>query len=238
MNNYSVYMHKNHENGLIYIGQTNNIQRRWRNSGVEYKHEHHAIGEAIIKYGWDAFEHVVLESGLSKEEANDREKYYITLYHSNEPDKGYNVADGGDAGHLYRKGEHPRGMLGKHHSEEKKRQQAELMRRLNAEGKCGAVWKNGHPRGMLGKHHTEAFKQRLREIPSGQHPSAKRVKIKYRDGQEFEYDCLKYLAEATKVEKTTLIKIIKSGKPYSISPHCHSNLDNLKKIDGAVILYL
>lgn len=37
MNNYCVYIHTNMVNGKIYIGMTSNIERRWRNGGIEYK---------------------------------------------------------------------------------------------------------------------------------------------------------------------------------------------------------
>lgn len=238
MNKYCVYMHKNRKNGMIYVGKTNDIDRRWRSSGVEYRSEKNPIGEAISQYGWNSFEHIVLEDNLSDVEACEREQYYISLYHSNDPECGYNIADGGDAGRLYRRGKHPKGMTGKQHTEEWRKRQSELMKRLNEEGKCGAVWKNGHPRGMLGKHHSEEFKQKLRDIPSGQHPSAKKVRIRYQDGHIVEYECLKYMVEDIGVNKTTLMKIIKSGAPYVISPQCRTNLDNLKKIEGAIVYYL
>lgn len=236
MNNYYVYMHKNKKNGLVYIGKTNNLKRRWRSSGIEYKGTKHPIGAAFKEYGWDAFEHIVLEENLTNEEACEKEVYYISLYHSNDPKHGYNIAEGVDGGRIWR--EHPRGMLGKHHSDEKKRQQSELMKKLIAEGKCGATWKNGHPRGMLGKHHSEEYKQKLRNIPSGKHPSAKKVRIEYSDGHVVDYECLKYLIEDIGVSKGTLENIIRSGEPYTISPNCKVNLDNLRKIEGAKIYFL
>lgn len=238
MNTYSVYCHTHKATGKRYIGMTHDIQRRWRSNGVEYKHEHCAIGEAIIEYGWDAFSHEVLETDLTEEEACAREKYYIDLYDTRNPSRGYNVAEGGidkNVGMLY--AEHPRGMTGKHHGTEKREKQRELMKRLIAEGKCGAVWKNGHPRGMLGKHHSEEFKERLRAIPSDKHPSARPVTVEFSDGRVEHYGCLKYLAQLSGVSESTLIKIIKSGKPYRISKQTYSNLDNLRKIEGALIYY-
>ena len=51
---------------------------------------------AIKKYGWkEGFEHIILETGLSAEEANERERYYIKYYNSLEPN-GYNLTAGGD----------------------------------------------------------------------------------------------------------------------------------------------
>ena len=231
---YTVYMHKNKLNGKVYIGVTNDVKRRWRFGGCEYKPS--KFWDAIQDFGWENFEHIILEAGLTEKEGEEREKHYISLYDSRNPDKGYNIAEGGRAGHLYL--EHPKGMKGKHHSEEKKCAQSELMKKLNAEGKCGAVWKNGHPRGMLGKHQSEAFKQRLREIPPDQHPSARKVEILYPDGHKEQYGCLRYVSEKLGITESTLIKTIKSQKPYTLSPQCYKNRENLAKINGAKIYYL
>lgn len=238
---YVVYMHRCKENGKIYIGKTNDIKRRWRSNGIEYKpgkgeENNRPFWNAIKKYGWSCFEHIILEKGLTDEEASEKEKYYIRLYDARNKAKGYNVAKGGNGGLIYK--EHPKGMKGKHHSEEKKVQQRELMKRLNAEGKCGANWKNGHPKGMSGKHHSEEFKAKLRAIKPEKHPSARKTVVEYLDGTKEQYGCLKYCSESLKVSESTLITIIKSNKPYKISRNCRSNLENLKRIEGARIYYI
>ena len=238
---YVVYMHRCKENGKIYIGKTNDIKRRWRSNGIEYKpgkgeENNRPFWNAIKKYGWSCFEHIILEKGLNDEEASEKEKLYIQLYDSRNKSKGYNIAEGGNGGLIYK--EHPRGMKGKHHSEEKKLKQSELMKRLNAEGKCGNNWKNGHPRGMLGKHHSEEFKERLRAIKPDKHPSARKTVVEYANGMTEQFGCLKYCSEALKISESTLITVIKSNKPYKISKNCYSNRENLKKIEGARIYYL
>ena len=48
---------------------------------------------------------------------------------------------------------------------------------------------------------------------------------------------MRYLAEKYGISESTLIKTIQSNKPYTISANTHSNLENLKKIDGARIYY-
>lgn len=68
---YCVYYHRNSINGKYYIGQTGQrVEIRWANgrgyAGCTY------FNKAIEKYGWDCFEHVVIESGLSKQEADER----------------------------------------------------------------------------------------------------------------------------------------------------------------------
>lgn len=94
--NYIIYMHVNKINGKKYIGQTcqENINHRWKN-GLGYKpctYFYHAIE----KYGWDNFDHIILETNIgSALEANEAEKYYIQLYETTDPKKGYNILYGG-----------------------------------------------------------------------------------------------------------------------------------------------
>ena len=92
---YIIYKHTNKLNGKVYIGQTHftNLELRWLN-GKGYKTSK-KFNNAIKKYGWENFEHIILVSNIkSKEEANNLEKYYIKLYNSIE--NGYNISIGGD----------------------------------------------------------------------------------------------------------------------------------------------
>lgn len=93
---YTVYCHTS-PSGKRYIGITSNhrLNDRWR-GGKGYRVNIH-FDNAIKKYGWDNFSHEILESGLTREEACEREKYYIALYDSTDPTKGYNVSLGGGA---------------------------------------------------------------------------------------------------------------------------------------------
>lgn len=95
MNNYIIYKHVNKINGKIYIGQTcQKPEYRW-NHGQGYKNCSYFY-KAIQKYGWDNFEHIILEQNLSLEEANQKERYYINLYQSNNTLFGYNLLSGGN----------------------------------------------------------------------------------------------------------------------------------------------
>ena len=101
------------------------------------------------------------------------------------------------------------------------------------------MWKEKeHPRGMLGKHHTEEFKQKLRSIPTDEHPSAKKVEIIYPDGTIKKYGSFKSLCIDKGIGKGVARRIIKSNKPYYIPKSCHNNLENLKKIEGCTIRYI
>lgn len=94
---YTIYLHKNKINNKVYIGQTiqNNLNDRWKN-GLGYKTCTYFY-YAIQKYGWDNFEHIVLEQSdnWTQEELDQREQYYIHLYQSNNPQYGYNITKGG-----------------------------------------------------------------------------------------------------------------------------------------------
>lgn len=121
--NYFVYCHKNKTNNKVYIGITNDLNRRWRN-GNGYANQQ-LFGNAIRKYGWDNFEHQIMESGLSFEEACNRERYYIALFKSNayrysNPTYGYNLTDGGEGFHGIDRSGEKNSFYGKHHSEHSK----------------------------------------------------------------------------------------------------------------------
>ena len=74
-NNYSVYQHVTPD-GMYYFGQTNDIKRRWRNNGAEYKTT--SLYPYIEKYGWDNIQHIVLFKDQTKENALWIEDFLIT----------------------------------------------------------------------------------------------------------------------------------------------------------------
>ena len=115
MGEYVLYMHRNKTNGKRYIGITNNVARRWSGQGNRYDHSPRFYN-AIKKYGWDGFTHEIVLDGLTLEEANRYEIEYIARYQTQDHDKGYNIAPGGD---------YVPSNLGKHHSEETKRKISE-----------------------------------------------------------------------------------------------------------------
>ena len=92
---YCVYSHRNRENGKVYVGITRqNPLRRWKDGNGYCKNEH--FYRAIKKYGWDAFDHVIVASSLEKDEACRMEQELIAKYMSNDPDHGYNGSAGGE----------------------------------------------------------------------------------------------------------------------------------------------
>ena len=95
MKNYIIYIHINKINKKVYIGQTCQLPNKRWNNGDGYKTSPHFYA-AIQKYGWDNFEHKILENNLSQNEADQKEKFYIEKYNSTNPQKGYNILSGGN----------------------------------------------------------------------------------------------------------------------------------------------
>lgn len=92
---FTIYMHINKINNKVYVGQTRqDPKKRWGKDGQNYQGSPHFYS-AIQKYGWDNFEHQILLTDLTQEEADEKEKYYISLFHSTDPNYGYNISAGG-----------------------------------------------------------------------------------------------------------------------------------------------
>lgn len=97
MNNYCIYMHKNKVNGKKYIGQTcQKPEYRWGKEGKRYE-QCPLFYSAIKKYGWDNFEHIIISTGLSAEEANLKEQELIAFYKTTQEEFGYNLQKGGNS---------------------------------------------------------------------------------------------------------------------------------------------
>ena len=95
MEKYYVYMHINKINNKKYIGVTcQTPERRWREDGEGYKNCLYFYS-AIKKYGWDNFEHLILNKGLTKAEAEKEEIRLIKHFNSASKEKGYNISNGG-----------------------------------------------------------------------------------------------------------------------------------------------
>lgn len=94
---YCIYAHINKINGKIYIGQTKhgyNPNKRW-NNGDGYK-DNERFYRAIQKYGWDNFDHEIIASNLTINEANHFEELLIKKLDTMNPKNGYNLRSGGE----------------------------------------------------------------------------------------------------------------------------------------------
>lgn len=95
-----IYKIENKLTGKVYIGQSVDINRRFRT------HRYNAFNEknqdtynlylytAIRKYGKDNFTYTVIEL-CDQSLLDERESFWIDYYRSNQKEFGYNLSDGG-----------------------------------------------------------------------------------------------------------------------------------------------
>lgn len=96
MENYCVYKHVS-PSGKVYIGITKQTPNgRWKN-GFGYESSPH-FWNAIQKYGWINFEHIILAKGLAKEKACEEEQRLIAEFEATNREFGYNQKLGGELG--------------------------------------------------------------------------------------------------------------------------------------------
>lgn len=87
-----IYKHTS-PSGKVYIGQTKRGKFRWKGGKSAYTNGKKFF-QAIEKYGWKNFTHVIIEDGiLSQNEADEREVFWIQFYDSYR--NGYNMTKGG-----------------------------------------------------------------------------------------------------------------------------------------------
>lgn len=94
---YCVYIHTNKIDYKKYAGITkygNAPNKRWQNGKAYLLNKH--FTQAIRKYGWDNFEHEIIASNLTEEEAKRFESILIDKLDLMNPDKGYNLNSGGE----------------------------------------------------------------------------------------------------------------------------------------------
>lgn len=90
---FKIYCHV-FPNGKRYIGITRTTtKRRWGN-GENYK-TCPLVYHAIKKYGWENVSHEILEEVCTIEDAEEKERYYIRHFDTQNPSHGYNVLPGG-----------------------------------------------------------------------------------------------------------------------------------------------
>lgn len=99
-----IYILSNRVNGMIYVGQTDNLNRRIQHhiyaaTHIGTRNEGQPIVKAIREFGFDAFDCSILETIIADNDQelrkmlDERERHYISEYNSVE--RGYNVTYGG-----------------------------------------------------------------------------------------------------------------------------------------------
>ena len=82
-----IYAYRKVDNGkIVYVGQTTNLQERHKQHikydpfNINTKEYSYPLSRGVRKYGQDAYELIILEDNLKKEQLNEREKYWIAFY--------------------------------------------------------------------------------------------------------------------------------------------------------------
>jgi group I intron endonuclease len=177
MKEYVVYMHINKTNNKKYVGKTSlKPEQRWGRDGCNYKEQ--VFWNAISKYGWDNFEHIIVVRGLSEEEANWLEVELIAAWDTTNPKNGYNVSKGGDVWSEEMRQKASNTRKGRCHSEETKKKLSESQK-----GKNNSMFgKSGELSPRYGKILSEETRQKIstarkeRGVAQGSNnPSARKV---------------------------------------------------------------
>ena len=107
--NYFVYAHINKINRKVYVGISHDPLSRWGKNGRLYKGS--LFGKAIEKYGWNNFEHIILEGDVTLKQAQALERIYIISLDAKAPN-GYNLTDGGEGTQGYHLNEETKKRIG------------------------------------------------------------------------------------------------------------------------------
>lgn len=103
MEHYVIYKYiKTDENEVVYVGRTNNLERRRREheiyepTEINRPHYNYPLSRGIRKYGAEAYRCEIIEEVSTYEESLKQEKYWIKYYDTfNDPGK-YNYTPGGE----------------------------------------------------------------------------------------------------------------------------------------------
>ena len=182
MSKSGIYCIKNIVNGKVYIGSTNNLQRRLNDHKRELNEGTHIndhLQKSWNKYGENCFDFFVLkECGV--EDLLTQEDYYISVFDSLNPEKGYNLISA------------DRTMI------------SESTREKLSKSSTGRVFSDETKEKMrlakLGKKFTSEHIQKLRESKKGTHLSeeARRKVSEYQKSRPMTEERKKQLDEARK----------------------------------------
>ena len=161
-----VYIHTNKINSKVYIGQTGkSVNDRWRKNGQGYLIKRNngsycqpLFANAINKYGWDNFEHIIFADGLTESEACHIERLLIAIYQSNNPIYGYNLSSGGESGGI-----------GVTRSDEQRKKISEIRKKCWEDDDYrqnqieSHKWQTGENHPWFGKKHKDESKELMRQ---------------------------------------------------------------------------
>ena len=153
-----IYKVTNRVNGKIYVGQTVQGLRARQNDHRRKAFVHGSKGHfhaAIRKHGFDSFSWEIIDRAESRDELNQKEKWWIEHLDTMNPSRGYNLKSGGDQPRFTEETKRKIGDAGRgiRRSEEFKAN----LRRIESG--------SGNP--FFGKKHTDEAKKKNREAHIG-----------------------------------------------------------------------
>jgi group I intron endonuclease len=95
---HSIYLITNKANGKKYFGYSKQPLLRWKNHKNNKNNDCPHLHRALKKYGSDNFTFNIIYETLDKNEALDKEKFFIKENKTNNPKYGYNISKGGEPG--------------------------------------------------------------------------------------------------------------------------------------------
>ena len=166
-----IYCIENIVTNKKYIGQSVDIDTRWKKHKYELNRDNHKnkyLQSAWNKYGEDKFKFYILEL-CSEEELDEKEIYWIEHYNTVDRELGYNLKTGGSGGCKFT--DEVREHLSQVHKEickdpEERKRMKQMIDDLwaNEEYRKSRSGEN-HP--LYGKHHSEETKKKLSESLKG-----------------------------------------------------------------------
>ena len=164
-----IYCIENIINHKKYIGQSNNIEYRWKRHKYELNrgcHDNDYLQKSWDKYGHENFNFYILEL-CDVSMMDELEVYYIDLYQTLNRDNGYNLTSGGGANKQYAKevcDKISQSLMGHEVSHETRKKVSEHHADVSGEH---------HP--MYGRKHSKEAIEKMRQASIGRPSSRKNL---------------------------------------------------------------
>lgn len=192
-----IYCIKNKVNGKCYVGQSIDIENRWKDHKRLHSKNTRYLYHAINKYGIEGLDWLILEE-CSKEQLNERENYWVEYLDCISPN-GYNLKSGGGKNCFY--------------SEETKKKMSESQK-----GEKNHRW---------GQRYTDEEKKQMSESSSGENAywygkqRSEETKRKISEYQKSELNPLRGVSLTEEHRKK--ISMSNSGENHHMFGKHHSN---------------
>ena len=213
-----------------YIGQSIDIENRWKKHITELNNQYHHndyLQKAWNKYGKNNFGFYVLEY-CNKEELNQKEDYYIQKYNTMDRKYGYNLKSGGQD-HNFQTEEVKRKIS---ESNKKAYQNSNLkdIRKIDALNQ----WADpkikekitGENNGMYGKHHTEEAKKAMSEKKKGRLSPKRDLTPVYCIELNKTYECAAVAARELGIQSGCILLVCRGERKTTGGYHWKFILEN------------